>query len=55
MKDYVVEVLYQTVDNETQQDLFEVSAISGYKAKQAVIKILQAEYATITYMKVKEV
>ena len=52
MKDYVVTVLYQDFNNETQQELFEMSAKSAQSAKSYVEKLLADEGASITYIKV---
>lgn len=51
MKDYVVEVLYQDVCDETQQELFEVSARNKNAAIKCVKDMLLKEGASITYIK----
>lgn len=51
MRDYVVEVLYQDVNDKTQQEIFEVSATNKQTAQNAVVKMLKAEGASITYIK----
>ena len=53
MKDFVVEVLYQDITDNTQQELFEVSATTSAKAEAAVVKMLKSEGASITYIKTK--
>ena len=51
MRDYVVEILYQDINDETQQELFEVSAKSKSAAEKCVVDILTKEGARITYIK----
>ena len=53
MKDYVVTALYEDVNNNTQQELFEVSAVSAQSAESAIKRLLLSEGAIITYLKVK--
>lgn len=53
MKDYVVTVLYQDVYDETQQELFEVSAKSKTAAEKCIRDLISKENGTITYIKVQ--
>lgn len=52
MKNFVVDVLYQDCCNETQQEIFEVTAVSKSVAEKHVRALLAEEGATITYLKI---
>ena len=50
MKDYVVEVLFQDAHNNTQQEIFELSAKSKQIAENRIRNLIADEGGTITYL-----
>lgn len=52
MNDYVVEVLYRDANNETQQELLEISSTTPKAAYDCVYKLITQEGGDITYLKV---